>query len=87
MNPDKNNNPNPNKKCAFPMGTLLNQGIQDLCIPSIRRKDEFWCPTVGYDKKKHSIKNYDDHKWGICSEECPQDISNTFKITSIDKNF
>ena len=74
---NKDNNPDANKKCAFPMGTLINQGIQDRCIPSIEDKTVFVCPTVGYDKKKLHIKEKDknDHKWGTCSELCPKDIS------------
>lgn len=77
MQPDRYNNPDANKKCAFPMGTLINQGIQDRCIPSTNDKTVFECPTFGYDKKKHSIKDKSDHKWGICSELCPKDISKT----------
>ena len=78
---DQDNNPDPNKKCAFPMGTLINQGIQDRCVPSIEDESVFVCPTVGYDKKKNPLKDKDDYKWGICSELCPKDIS---KINDFD---
>ena len=75
MTPNKDKNPDANKKCAFPMGTLINQGIQDRCIPSIDDRTVFVCPTVGYDKKKHPMKDESNHNWGICSELCPIDIS------------
>ena len=65
---DKDNNPDANKKCAFPMGTLINQGIQDRCTPSIHDKTVFECPTVGYDKKKHSVKDFLDIGFGMV---CP----------------